>query len=192
MTKSNNPQHVYVLRHGETEWSKSGQHTGLTDLPLTNNGKKQASLLKERLNNRTFEKVFVSPLKRARDTCEIAGYLNQAEVCEDLLEWDYGDFEGLTTPEIQVTHKDWTVFNGPNPGGESLEQISARADRFWEKVRAVKGDVALFSSGHISRVLVSRWLGLGAEYGRHFTLSTATLSILAYEHCVPVIKCWNS
>src|ERR1700739_2309888 len=151
---------IYLARHGETAWSLSGQHTGLTDLPLTERGERNASRLGERLRGLTFAKAFTSPLQRAARTCELAGFGTIAEVDGDLLEWNYGDYEGRRTAEIHAERPDWQLFRDGCPGGESPDQIGARADRVVSRVRAVQGDVLLFSSGHFLRVFAARWLGL--------------------------------
>jgi probable phosphoglycerate mutase len=185
---------VYLARHGDTAWSASGQHTGLTDLPLTPNGEHNAQRLGERLKGLTFEKVFSSPLQRAARTCELAGYGSVAEIDPDLVEWDYGRYEGLTTAEIHRQRPDWQLFRDGSPGGESPAQIGERADRVVERIRAVAGDVLLFSSGHFIRVLAARWLALGpGSAGKYFLLSPASLSALSYEHNLhqPVIRLWN-
>jgi len=185
---------VYLARHGETAWSLSGQHTGLTDLPLTGRGERNALGLGERLKGLTFAKVFSSPLQRATRTCELAGFGSLAEIDRELLEWNYGDYEGRTTKDIQMERPDWQLFRDGCPGGESPDQVGARADRVVQRVRAVKGDVLLFSSGHFLRVLAARWLGLEAAAGRYFLLSTGSLGMLAYEHhslSEPVIRLWN-
>jgi probable phosphoglycerate mutase len=185
---------VYLARHGDTAWSASGQHTGLTDLPLTPNGEHNAQRLGERLKGLTFEKVFSSPLQRAARTCELAGYGSVAEIDPDLVEWDYGQYEGLTTAEIHRQRPDWQLFRDGSPGGESPAQIGERADRVVERIRAVAGDVLLFSSGHFIRVLAARWLALGpGSAGKYFLLSPASLSALSYEHNLhqPVIRLWN-
>jgi probable phosphoglycerate mutase len=185
---------VYLARHGDTAWSASGQHTGLTDLPLTPNGEHNAQRLGERLKGLTFEKVFSSPLQRAARTCELAGYGSVAEIDPDLVEWDYGQYEGLTTAEIHRQRPDWQLFRDGSPGGESPAQIGERADRVVERIRAVAGDVLLFSSGHFIRVLAARWLALGpSSAGKYFLLSPASLSALSYEHNLhqPVIRLWN-
>jgi len=183
---------VYLCRHGETTWTLSGQHTSFTDIPLTANGELQAEKLKERLIGVDFSKIFVSPLQRAKKTCEIAGYLPFAEVDNDLFEWRYGEVEGMTTPEIRKTRPGWTIFNDGAPGGESIQEVSDRADRMIEKIRRYEGSVALFSSGHFLRVLTARWCGLQASDGRSFALTTGSLCILGYERDVPVIELWNS
>ena len=184
---------VYLARHGETEWSLTGQHTGLTDLPLTERGEEYARRLGERLHELRPVKVFTSPLQRASRTCELAGFGKLAEVDRDLVEWDYGQYEGLLTEQIQAQRPGWQLFRDGCPGGETLEQIGARADRVVGRVRKVAGDVLLFSSGHFLRVLAARWLGMEASGGRFFTLSTASVSALGYEHdrSEPVVRLWN-
>ena len=184
---------VYLARHGETAWTLSGQHTGLTDLPLTERGERNARRLEERLRGVTFAKVFTSPLQRAVRTCELAGFGSVAEVDRDLLEWNYGDYEGRRTAEIYVERPDWQLFRDGCPGGESPTEVGARADRVVRRLRAIQGDVLLFSSGHFLRVLAARWLGLNAAAGKFFLLSTASMSVLSYEHNLsePVIRLWN-
>jgi broad specificity phosphatase PhoE len=184
---------IYLARHGETAWTVSGQHTGLTDIPLTERGEGAARRLGERLTGLTFVKVFTSPLQRAARTCEVAGFGGAATVDRDLVEWNYGQYEGLRTREIRTQRADWRLFRDGCPGGETPAQIGARADRVVSRVRAVGGDVLLFSSGHFLRVLAARWLGLDAAGGAHFLLGTASLSALGYEHNVsqPVIRLWN-
>jgi probable phosphoglycerate mutase len=184
---------IYLARHGETAWSLSGQHTGRTDLPLTERGERNARALGERLRGLTFAKVFTSPLKRAVRTCELAGFGAVAEIDPDLVEWDYGQYEGRRTAEIHMERPDWQLFRDGCPGGESPGQIGARADRVVGRVRAVKGDVLIFSSGHFLRVLAARWLGLDAAGGRYLLLGTASLSALGYEHNLaePAIRLWN-
>jgi broad specificity phosphatase PhoE len=184
---------VYLARHGETEWSLSGQHTGRTDLPLTQRGEMNARSLGERLKGMTFAAVFTSPLQRAARTCELAGFATQAEVDRGLLEWDYGQYEGRRTVDIHKERSDWQLFRDGCPGGESPEQVGSRADRMIERVRAIDGDVLLFSSGHFLRVFAARWLGLEPAAGRFFLLSTASLSALGYEHnrSQPVIRLWD-
>lgn len=184
---------IYLARHGETAWSISGQHTGLTDLPLTDRGARNATRLGDRLKGMSFAKVFTSPLQRASLTCKLAGFAESAEVDPDLVEWNYGDCEGLTTSEIYSDHPQWQLFRDGCPGGESPEQVAARADRVVARVKAVNADVLLFSSGHFLRMLAARWLQLEPEGGRYFLLSTASLSTLGYEHGISerVIKLWN-
>jgi probable phosphoglycerate mutase len=184
---------IYLARHGETAWSLSGQHTGLTDLPLTERGERNARRLGERLRGLKIAKVFTSQLQRAARTCELAGFRAAAEVDCDLLEWDYGQYEGRRTVEIHAERPDWQLFRDGCPGGETPAQVGVRADRVVSRVRAVRGDVLLFSSGHFLRVLAARWLGLEPGAGRYFLLSTASLSALGYEHNLsqPVIRLWD-
>lgn len=186
---------VYLARHGETPWSLSGQHTGLTDIPLTARGEEEAARLGERLRAVTFEKVFTSPLRRASRTCDLAGFGGVSEIDADLVEWDYGDFEGILRREILAGHPGWQLFRDGCPGGESPEQVAARADRVVRRVRAVQeANTLIFSSGHFLRVLAARWLGLAPLHASFFALNTATLSILGYDHDLsePVIRLWNS
>jgi len=185
---------VYVARHGETAWSLSGQHTGLTDLPLTPNGERNARRLGERLKGMTFKRVFTSPLQRAVRTCELAGFGAMAELDRDLVEWDYGQYEGLRSDEILAKRPDWQLFRDGAPGGESPAQVGERAERVVQRLRAISGNILLFSSGHFIRVVAARWLGLDpASAGKYFLLSTASLSALSYEHNLsqPVIRLWN-
>jgi len=184
---------LYIARHGETPWSLSGQHTGLTDLPLTERGQNNARHLGNALRGRAFAHVFTSPLQRARRTCELAGFGAQAEVDRDLLEWKYGEYEGLRTEEIHAKRPGWELFRDGCPGGESAGDVGARADRVVDRVRAVKQNVLIFSSGHFLRVLAARWLGLEPQAGKYFLLSTASLSALSYGHDLsqPVIQLWN-
>jgi broad specificity phosphatase PhoE len=184
---------VYLARHGETAWSLSGQHTGLTDLPLTERGERNARQLGERLQGLTFAKVYTSPLQRASRTCALAGFGAAAEVDRNLLEWDYGEYEGRRSDEILAERPDWELFRDGCPGGETPEQVGARSDRVVSRVRAIQGHVLLFSSGHYLRMLAARWLGLDPEAGRFCLLSTASLSALGYEHnqSEPVIQLWN-
>jgi broad specificity phosphatase PhoE len=185
---------LYVARHGETAWSLSGQHTGLTDLPLTPNGERNARRLGERLNGMTFARVFTSPLQRAIRTCELSGFGAVAEVYPDLVEWNYGQYEGRRSVEIHSQCPDWQLFRDGCPGGESPAQVGERADRVVQRVRTVPGNVLLFSSGHFIRVLAARWLALApASAGKYFLLTTASLSALGYEHSLsqPVIRLWN-
>lgn len=185
---------VYLARHGETAWTLTGQHTGLTDLPLTPNGERNAQRLGARLKGRQFAKVLTSPLRRAARTCELAGFGDAAETDTALVEWNYGEYEGLRTAEILARRPDWDLFRDGCPGGESPGEIAERADGVIRRLRTLHGDVLLFSSGHLLRVLAGRWLGLGPDSaGRHFLLSTASLSALGYEHKLsqPVIRLWN-
>ncbi len=178
---------LYLIRHGETAWTLSGQHTGKTDLPLTTNGRLQAEEVGKILQNYTFDKVFTSPLKRAKDTCDIAGFATRAIVEPDLVEWDYGDYEGKTSAEIQKLHPGWDLFQDGVVGGETVAAISTRADRLLTKFRGLNGHIGLFSSGHILRVLIARWLALPAAQGRLFLLETGSLTVLGYEHSRPVL-----
>ena len=184
---------IYLARHGETEWTVSGQHTGLTDLPLTDRGERNARSLGKRLEGLEFARVFTSPLQRASRTCELSGFGTKAEVDRDLVEWNYGDYEGLRSVDIHAKRPDWELFRDGFPGGESLDEIGARADRVVNRIRAVNGAVLLFSSGHFLRVLAARWLGLNPAGARYFLLSTASLSTLTYEHnpSEPAIGFWN-
>ncbi len=184
---------VYLARHGETAWTLSGQHTGLTDLPLTERGERNARALAVRLQGLHFAKVFTSPLQRGARTCELAGFGAAAQVDRDLVEWDYGQYEGRRTKEILAERPSWQLFRDGCPGGEMPEQVGARADRVVSRVRGVVGDVLLFSSAHFLRVLAARWLGLQPAGGRYSVLSTASLSALGYEHNLsePVIRLWD-
>jgi probable phosphoglycerate mutase len=184
---------IYLARHGETAWSLTGQHTGLTDLPLTDRGEENARALRERLTGLNFRKVFTSPLQRATRTCELAGFGPIAEVDRNLLEWDYGQYEGLTTAEINAKRPNWQLFHDGCPGGESPEQVAARADSMLARVRTLGTHVLLFSSGHFLRVFAARWLALGAAAGRYLLLRTASVSALGYENNLsgPVIELWN-
>jgi len=184
-------QRIFLVRHGETEWSLSGQHTGITDIPLTENGRKVAMLWKPVLSEEKFALVLTSPLRRARETCELAGLSDGAEVDPDLMEWNYGEYEGLTPQQVHATSPGWMVFTDGSPGGESPEQVEARVDRVIAKVRAVQGNVALFSHGHLLRALAARWIGLRASDGRRFLLDTATLCVMGYYRETPAMKRWN-
>jgi broad specificity phosphatase PhoE len=184
---------LWLARHGETAWSLSGQHTGRTDLPLTERGERQARVVADPLRGLAFAMVLTSPSRRAVRTAELAGFGNLAEIEPDLAEWDYGQYEGRRTAEILVERPDWQLFRDGCPGGESADQVGARADRVIQRVRAAHGNVLLFSSAHILRVLTARWLGLEVAAGRYFVLGTASLSRLGYEHNLaePVIRLWN-
>jgi broad specificity phosphatase PhoE len=184
---------IYLARHGETAWTLSHQHTGRSDIPLTARGESNARSLGERLRGMEFQRVLTSPLERARRTCELAGFLGKAATEPDLAEWDYGEFDGLTTAEIRRKTPNWSLFRDGCPGGESLEEVGARADRLIEKLRATPGRQLLFGHGHFFRVVAARWLGLPPEDGRLLYLSTASLSIQGYEHSEsePVIRLWN-
>jgi probable phosphoglycerate mutase len=184
---------LWLARHGETEWTLSRQHTSTTDLDLTPNGEEQSRRLGERLEGHDFAWVFSSPRKRARRTAELAGFGDRLELVEDFVEWDYGDYEGVTTAEIHARlDPAWDLWRDGNPGGESLAQVVARADRIVARVRDAGGPVLCFGHGHMSRVLAARYLGLDGERGRHLMMGTATLSIIADEHGHPAIRLWNS
>jgi broad specificity phosphatase PhoE len=183
---------IVLVRHGETEWSASGRHTSRTDVPLTEKGRAAARGLGERLDGRDFALVLTSPRARARDTCAEAGFGDAAEVTDDLAEWDYGGYEGLTTPEIRVDRPGWLLWDDGVPGGETATQVAARADRVLERALAADGDVALFAHGHILRVVGARWLGQPAQFGGRLALSTATLSELGFEHENRVLLRWNA
>ena len=184
---------LYLARHGETAWSRTGQHTGITDLPLTERGERNARLLGKRLAGLTLAKVFTSPSQRATRTCELAGFAAVAEVDRNLVEWDYGKYEGLRTAEIHAMRPGWQLFRDGCPGGESPDQVAARADQVVSRVRAIEGDVLIFSSGHFLRMLAARWIGLEPASGRLFLLNTASLSALGYEYNLsqPVIRFWD-
>jgi broad specificity phosphatase PhoE len=185
---------IYIARHGETAWTLTGQHTGLTDLPLTRQGERNARALADRLTGLKFAKVFTSPLQRASKTCALAGFGATAEVDSELVEWNYGEYEGLRSAEIRAKRPDWQLFRDGCPGGESPAQVIARADSVLRCVRAVKGDVLLFSSGHFIRMLAARWIGVEPSvHSMSFLLSTASLSAVGYDGDVsrPVIRLWN-
>lgn len=182
---------IWLFRHGETEWSKSGQHTGRTDLPLTDAGRQRAGALGRHLAGRPFALVLSSPLVRALDTCRLAGYGDQVELTDDLLEWDYGSYEGRRTADIRKERPGWLLWKDGVPGGETAEQVGVRAHRLIERAAAVDGDVALFSHGHMLRVLGACWPGLAPADGQLLTLGTAALSVLGYEHDYRVIQVWN-
>jgi broad specificity phosphatase PhoE len=185
---------VYLIRHGQTAWSLSGQHTGRTDISLTEQGEEEARKLAERLCGTRFAHVFSSPLRRARRTCELAGLGDTVEIEADLAEWDYGDYEGRRTADIRHLRPGWNVFRDGCPGGESPLQASERADRLVSRFRSMDGNIAAFSHGHFGRVMAARWIGLPISEAQHFLLATASLSILGYEHSradEPVIVLWN-
>jgi broad specificity phosphatase PhoE len=184
---------IYLARHGETDWSLTGRHTGLTDLPLTDLGEHNARGLREKLSLLEFTGVFTSPLLRARRTCELAGFGSVAAIVPDLVEWDYGEYEGRRTVEIRAEHPGWQLFRDGCPRGESPQQVAERADRVVNRLRALPGNILLFSSGHFLRVLAARWVGIDIFGARTFTLSTASLSALGYEHSLeqPAIRLWN-
>ncbi|HVB93738.1 MAG TPA: histidine phosphatase family protein [Acidimicrobiales bacterium] len=181
----------FLVRHGETEWSLGRRHTGRTDLPLLPEGTVQAEALRPRLADLAVSRVLTSPLQRARETSRLAGLGDRAEVDPDLAEWDYGDFEGLTTAEILDQTPGWDLFTHGAPGGETAEEVGTRADRVIERVRAADGDVLCFAHGHLLRVLAARWLGLHPELGRCFSLDPASISILGWERLNPVVVLWN-
>jgi broad specificity phosphatase PhoE len=185
---------VYLVRHGETEWSASGQHTGRTDIPLTEEGERKARALRERLKGVVFDRVFTSPLQRAARTCALAGFGEAATVDPDLLEWNYGDYEGRKTSEILSKRPGWLLFRDGCPNGEQPADVGLRADRVIARLRAADNQAIVFSSGHILRVLAARWLGLAPSEGRLFLLGTASVSILGYEHDKdePAVALWNS
>jgi len=183
---------IYLIRHGETEWSASGKHTGVSDIPLTEHGRQQSKLLRPELSTTNFQLVLTSPLRRARETCELAGLADRAEIDPDLMEWNYGDYEGLTSAQIHAHRPAWTIFNdGGGPGGETLEQVGVRVDRVIARVRALQGNAALFAHGHVLRALAARWLGLAPSAGAHFLLDTATLSVLSSQGGVAALQRWN-
>ena len=192
MTTPGDEHDVWVVRHGATEWSIAGRHTGRTDLALTEEGRDQARAVGRVLDGRPFSRVLVSPLARARETCELAGYADQAECTDDLLEFDYGRYEGLTTAQIREDVPGWTVWTEPCPGGEALIDVAARVDRVIAAVRGTDGPVALFAHGHVLRVLTARWCQLEPVEGRRFPLDTGTVGILGYEHGFPGVRRWNS
>ena len=186
---------LYLIRHGETEWSLSNQHTGRTDIPLTARGEERARELGQRLRNIQFGRVLTSPRQRARRTCELAGLDAEAEIEPDLTEWDYGDYEGQRSADIRIQRPDWNLFRDGCPRGETPAQISDRADRLIARLRVLDGKVALFSHGHFGRVLAARWIGLPVGEAQRFLLETASLSILDHEHNyveLPVIALWNA
>ena len=179
------------MRHGETEWSRSGQHTGVTDVALTEEGERQAEALGALLRHHEFARVVSSPKSRALETCRLAGYGDGVEIDGDLVEWDYGEYEGRTTADIRTEQPGWTVWSGPVPGGETPAQVAARTQRVIDRASEADGDVALFAHGHVLRVLAATWLGLPPEAGRWFALGTATLSVLGHERETRVIRLWN-
>jgi probable phosphoglycerate mutase len=186
------PGEVFLIRHGETEWSLSGQHTGSTDIPLTDHGEAAARLLAPVLADRDFSLVLCSPLQRARRTCELAGLGGQATIDPDLAEWNYGSYEGLTPAAIREQHPGWLVFRDGCPAGESPAEMGERVDRVISRVRQNGGRVALFAHGHVFRVFVARWIELSPSHGAHFLLDTSTLTILSYYRGIPAVKCWNA
>jgi broad specificity phosphatase PhoE len=185
-------QQVFLVRHGETEWSLNGRHTGTSDIPLTEHGRQVARQWQPILAKESFSLTLTSPMQRARETCRLAGFENVAHVEPDLVEWNYGRYEGLTTDQIHATVPDWLLFRDGCPGGEQPGEIGARVDRVIAKVRAVNGDVILFAHGHVLRVFAARWLDLPPSNGRHFLLDPATLNILSYYRGSSAIKRWNA
>lgn len=183
---------VFAIRHGETAWSLSGQHTGTTDIPLTDNGRRLAARIGPVLGREVFALVFTSPLQRARETCELAGLGARAVLDPDLVEWNYGQYEGLTPKQINEKAPGWLIFRDGCPGGETPAQVGTRADRIIARARAAPGDVALFAHGHVLRVLVARWLGLSPAAGQHFLLDTGTLNVLGYYREIAAVKVWNA
>jgi broad specificity phosphatase PhoE len=182
---------LYAIRHGETEWSLSGRHTGVTDIPLTDIGRQRARALRTTLAKEAFSLVLVSPMQRARETCALAGLGGSAVTDPDLMEWNYGEYEGLTPSQIQELRPDWMLFRDGCPGGETPEQVGIRVDRVIARARASGRAVALFAHGHVLRVLVARWIGLPAEGGQHFLLDTGTLCVLGNYYSAPAVKIWN-
>ena len=192
ISASHAERRAFLVRHGETAWSLSGQHTGRTDLPMTDNGRKIVSRLEPILARTAFALVLTSPLRRARETCELAGLGEHAQVDSNLLEWDYGEYEGLTSDQIQTKAPGWVLFRDGCPGGEGPSQVGARVDQLIARIRSVEGDVALFAHGHVFRVLAARWLDLPVTAGAHFLLDTATVSVLSHYRGIPAVKRWNA
>jgi broad specificity phosphatase PhoE len=183
---------ILLARHGETAWSAAGRHTGRSDVPLTDAGREEARDLGDRLAGRSPVLVLASPLSRALETCRLAGFGEQAQLRDDLVEWDYGEYEGLTTADIRRTAPGWTVWTQPTPGGETADAIGARCDRVVEELRDTEGDVIVFAHGHVLRVLAARWIGLETQQGSRLVLATATLSVLGWERETQVVRMWNS
>ncbi len=182
---------LWIVRHGETEWSRAGRHTGRTDVPLTAAGVEQVTALRERIGGRRFALVLSSPLRRAWDTCRLAGFADVARATDDLLEWDYGAYEGRTTPEIQREVPGWNIWTGGVPEGETVEEVGVRARRLIDEAVTAPGDVALFGHGHVLRILAACWLDLSPRGGRLFALDTASMGVLGYENATHVIRTWN-
>ena len=182
---------IWLVRHGETEWSKSGQHTGRTDIPLTKTGERQGKALGRNLAGKKFALVLTSPLSRARETCRLAGFGDVAEVSDDLLEWNYGIYEGITTASVREKQPGWSIWTTNIPDGETVEQVGERARRVLERAAAVEGDVAIFAHAHFLRITGATWMGLPPLHGRHLTLGTASVSVLGYERENRVIQVWN-
>jgi probable phosphoglycerate mutase len=189
---SDEPAHeVWLVRHAETEWSRSGRHTGRTDVPLTDEGRERARALGELLSARAFAAVLASPLDRARETAELAGLGHHAQLREDLLEWDYGDYEGITTPDIRTERPGWYLWRDGVPNGESADEVAARCDRIVDELFAAPGDVAVFAHGHVLRALSARWVEQPVAFGGRLYLATGSLSVLGFEREVRVIRSWN-
>ncbi len=189
--RSSGPQ-IVIVRHGETEWSKNGRHTSFSEIPLTLEGERQAVALKSELSNWDFKLVLSSPRKRAQRTCELAGFKDLAETTEDLTEWNYGEYEGITTSEIRTRDPHWTVFTSVTPGGETPDQVAKRCDRVISRLKSFQDDVLVFAHSHVLRVLIARWLELSPVEGRHFVIQTGTLNILSYEHQSTVLISLNA
>jgi broad specificity phosphatase PhoE len=185
-------QEVFLVRHGETEWTLSGQHTSRTDLPLTDHGREQAQAAARQLAGHEFARVLSSPLQRAVETAQLAGFGDRVQLRDDLREWDYGEYEGLTTPQVRERDPGWSLWHSPSPGGETPEQVAARVDRVIAEARAAAGDVAIFAHGHVLRVLAARWLEQDPRFGERLALQTATVSVLGYEHEASVLWRWNA
>ena len=183
---------VFLIRHGETIWSLDGRHTGTTDIPLTDNGRRLAERLRPILAKHTFRLALCSPMLRARETCELAGFGDAAVTDSDLVEWNYGEYEGVTTTQIREVAPGWVLFRDGCPAGETPEQVAARVDRVIVRSRAIDGDVVLFAHGHVLRVLAARWIGLSALGGQHFMLRTGTVSVLGFYREIPAIRVWNA
>jgi probable phosphoglycerate mutase len=192
MSAPPHPQRVVLVRHGATDWSEAGRHTGWTDIPLNERGIEQATTLPQALSRWSFSTVLCSPLQRARTTCELAGLLARAEIDPDLREWHYGDYEGLTAAQVREHRPGWTIWDGGVLNGESLDQLAERADRVVARLHTLQGDVAVFAHGHLLRVLASRWIGQPARLAQNLNLSTATISQLGWEHDWPSIRLWNA
>jgi len=182
---------TWLIRHAETEWSKTMRHTGRTDIPMSDEGRAVAGALRERVTGRDWAAVWTSPLSRASETCELAGLGDHAEIREDLTEWDYGEYEGVTTAEIHETRPDWYLWRDGAPGGETPSAVAARADRIVAELLSAAGDVAVFSHGHFLRMLAARWIELAPEGGGRLALSTGSVSVLGYERATRVIWGWN-
>ncbi|HEX3449781.1 MAG TPA: histidine phosphatase family protein, partial [Isosphaeraceae bacterium] len=191
LTRLESKMNVFAIRHGETAWRLSGQHTGTTDIPLTGNGRRLAERMRPVLAKEAIALVLCSPMQRARETCELAGLGDRAVIDPDLAEWNYGQYEGLTPKQIHEGAPGWLIFRDGCPGGEIPEQVSARVDRVIARARAAVADVALFAHGHVLRVLAVRWIGLPASAGQHFLLDTGTLCVLGYYRDIPAVKVWN-